>query len=164
MFRNSAIAACTLPAIPFALPTARMSKAKHAASRKNRRTLFRVRKSRDASCPHHVCSVLRNNIEDQGWPRSTRGESGRACCHSSPRTSASDRRPIVADRPILLKNCSRLSQRGFAGGHKPSPARVAFNSGHSMRSNFSVVPTPLRQRGRRRTTYPMTSLPATSAK
>jgi hypothetical protein len=48
-------------------------------------------------------------------------------------------------RPILLKNCSRLGQRGFAGGHQPSPERVAFNSGHSMRSNFSAVPAPLRQ-------------------
>jgi hypothetical protein len=48
-------------------------------------------------------------------------------------------------RPILLKNCSTLGQRGFAGGHKPSPRRVPFNSGHSMRSNFVAVPAPLRQ-------------------
>ena len=46
---------------------------------------------------------------------------------------------------ILLKNCSRLGQRGVAGGHKPSPERVAFNSGRSMRSNFAAVPAPLRQ-------------------
>ena len=48
-------------------------------------------------------------------------------------------------RPILLKNCSRLGQRGVAGGHKPSPERVAFNSGRSMRLNFAAVPAPLRQ-------------------
>src|SRR5437867_4392875 len=48
-------------------------------------------------------------------------------------------------RPILLKNCSRLGQRGFAGGHKPSPERVAFNSGDSVRSNFAAVPAPLSQ-------------------
>src|SRR5271169_5687474 len=42
--------------------------------------------------------------------------------------------------PAHLKNCSRLGQRGFAGGHNPSPARVASNSGHSMRSNFVAVP------------------------
>jgi hypothetical protein len=40
---------------------------------------------------------------------------------------------------ILLKNCSRLEQRGFAEGHKPSPVRVAFNSGRSMRSNFGSI-------------------------
>jgi hypothetical protein len=33
----------------------------------------------------------------------------------------------------------------FCWGHKPSPERVAFNSGRSMRSNFAAVPTPLRQ-------------------
>jgi hypothetical protein len=33
----------------------------------------------------------------------------------------------------------------FWWGHKPSPERVAFNSGHSMRSNFTAVPAPLRQ-------------------
>ena len=57
--------------------------------------------------------------------------------------------PCCNDRlnppPILLKNCSRLGQRGFAGGHKPSPERVAFNSGRSMRSNFAAVPAPLRR-------------------
>ena len=44
---------------------------------------------------------------------------------------------LLAGLPAhLLKNCSRLSQRGFVGGHKPSTKRVAFNSGRSMRSNF----------------------------
>src|SRR5271168_1136858 len=47
--------------------------------------------------------------------------------------------------PILLKNCSRLGQCGFAGGHKPSPGRVAFNGGHSMRSNFVAASALLRQ-------------------
>ena len=47
--------------------------------------------------------------------------------------------------PLHLKNSLRLGQCGFAGGHKPSPERVAFNSGHSMRSNFAAVPAPLRQ-------------------
>ena len=45
----------------------------------------------------------------------------------------------VCSGSILLKNCSRLEQRGFAEGHKPSPARVAFNSGRSMRSNFGSI-------------------------
>jgi hypothetical protein len=60
-------------------------------------------------------------------------------------TAGVGRQATVGDRPILLKNCSRLGQRGFAGGHKPSPERVPFNSGRSMRSNFPAVPAPLRQ-------------------
>ena len=52
--------------------------------------------------------------------------------HSLPRPKISSGRC----RPILLKNGSGPGQRGFAEGHKPSPASVAFNSGHSMRSNF----------------------------
>jgi hypothetical protein len=51
----------------------------------------------------------------------------------------------LALSPILLRNCSKLGQRGFAGGHKPSPESAAFNSGHSMRSNFAVVSGPRRQ-------------------
>jgi len=47
--------------------------------------------------------------------------------------------------PILLKNCSRLNQRVHTGGHKPSPNRVAFNSGRFMRSNFRDVTALLRK-------------------
>jgi hypothetical protein len=47
--------------------------------------------------------------------------------------------------PAHLKNCSRLSQRVFLGGHKPSPERVAFNSGRFMRSNFGDVFDPTRE-------------------
>lgn len=47
--------------------------------------------------------------------------------------------------PIRLKNCSRLGQHGFAGSPKPSPQRLAFKSGLSVRSNFGAVPPPLGQ-------------------
>src|SRR5262249_881451 len=46
---------------------------------------------------------------------------------------------------IPLKNCSRLDQRVCFGGHKPSPDRVAFNSGRFMRSNFGDAIAPLRK-------------------
>jgi hypothetical protein len=36
-------------------------------------------------------------------------------------TEKSRKAAMTASGPILLKNSSRLSQRGFAGGHRPSP-------------------------------------------
>ena len=112
-----------LPAIPLAPFTARMSKAKHAASRINRRTLFHVPQSRDARYLHYVCSVPRNNIEDEAWPRSGQGAKAGAGAAarlgfelSGNREAESDglliRRSAFRERCHWITDHSRQAHRG----------------------------------------------------
>ena len=62
-----------------------------------------------------------------------------------PRRAADRRRRELTLSAYSVEKLLKTWSTRFCWGSKPSPERVAFNRGHSMRSNFAAVRAPLRQ-------------------